>query len=338
MSESIVFFFLAASLVAYTITGGADFGVGIVERFAPKEERGRLRQLAEKAIAPIWEANHMWIILALVITFVAYPRLHVGITTSLHVPLLIMLVGIILRGTAFTFRYYDTEDDPLSDAIWTLLFRSGSLLVPFMFGMIATALQRGTLGRPELGGNVWDLYFSPWIGWLPLFAGVFVICLFAWIAVAFLVGEVPLEERPRWLPRLRRWTVALLVSGLAVTLAAWAEKTPLLAGGLFTFSRILLVGVATIAIALLYSGRWLHRPWLVRAVVSLVVTCILAGYFGAAYPVAMRFTRGEVLTFANAQAPTATFDALALVLVLSSVVVLPALAYLYKIFKSHSEA
>lgn len=338
MSEAVVFFFLAASILAYTVTGGADFGVGIVERFAPKKERDELRRLAEKAIAPIWEANHMWIVLALVITFVAYPHLHVAITTSLHVPLLIMLVGIILRGTAFTFRYYDTADDPLSRGLWTVLFRGGSLLVPFMFGIIATALQRGTVSQSVNARTVWELYFAPWLGWLPLFAGIFVVCLFAWLAVAFLLGEVPREQRPRWGARLRRWTTALMLSGLAVTLAAWMEAMPLLDNGLFTLTRVFFVGVASLAMALLYSGRLLHQIWLARAFVGLVVTCILAGYFGAAYPVAMRFTQGEVLSFADAQAPPATLDAMALVLVLSSIVVLPALAYLYKIFKSQSES
>ena len=105
VGADIVLVFLATSILAYTLSGGVDFGVGIIEAFAPKQERGPVRRLAEKAIAPIWEANHMWIVLALVITFVAYPHLHVAITTNLHVPLLIMLVGIILRGTAFTFRY-----------------------------------------------------------------------------------------------------------------------------------------------------------------------------------------------------------------------------------------
>ncbi len=336
MSDTVVFFFLAASILAYTITGGADFGVGIVERFAPAKERDGLRRLAEKAIAPIWEANHMWIVLALVITFVAYPQLHVAITTSLHVPLLIMLVGIILRGTAFTFRYYDTADDPLSQGLWTFLFRSGSLLVPFMFGVIATALQRGTLSRSFGTQTVWELYFSPWLGWLPLFAGIFVVCLFAWLAVAFLLGEVPSEERPRWLSRFRRWTAALMVSGLAVTLAAWFEDTPLLEQGLFTLPRIFFVGVASLAVAVLWSGRLHRRVWLARAFVGLVVTAILGGYFGAAYPIAIRFTHGDALTFAKAQAPAATLDALALVLVVSSVIILPALFYLYKIFKSQS--
>jgi cytochrome d ubiquinol oxidase subunit II len=105
-------FVLAVALWAYTVTGGADYGVGILESLSPRHERPRLRTLAEKAIAPIWEANHIWIILALVIVFVAYPKVHVSITTRLQVPLLLMLAGIVLRGTAFTFRYYDRDDDP----------------------------------------------------------------------------------------------------------------------------------------------------------------------------------------------------------------------------------
>ena len=87
MSETIVFSFMALSLILYAVTGGADYGVGILELCATKNERGKIRELGEHSIAPIWEANHIWLILALVILFTAFPLLHVRITTYLHIPL-----------------------------------------------------------------------------------------------------------------------------------------------------------------------------------------------------------------------------------------------------------
>ena len=336
MSESIVLFFLGASLCAYTLTGGADFGVGIVECFARSQDRQRLRKLSEAAITPVWEANHIWIILALVITFVAYPKLQLAMTTTLHLPLLLMLVGIILRGTAFTFRYYDTEDEQGTEKLWSLLFRSGSLLVPFVFGVIAASLQRGTLMSQSAAGTVWELYYAPWLGWLPLCAGIFVVCLFAWIAASFLLGEVLPEERASWHRRQSQWSLALVLSGLAVTIGGWYENAPLLDDARSSPLAIVCVVLATLSLAWLYRPHRYRRVWSDRMFVGLIVVCILTGYFGTAYPVAVRMSGGEVLRFAEAQAPKATLDAMSVVLLAASLLILPGLAWLYKIFKGQA--
>ena len=98
---------LGVSFILYTLLGGADFGAGIIETFAGRKGE----QTVSRAIAPVWEANHVWLILAVVILFTAFPVVYASLSLVLHIPLMLVLIGIILRGTAFTFRHYDVIDD-----------------------------------------------------------------------------------------------------------------------------------------------------------------------------------------------------------------------------------
>lgn len=103
----IIIVVLGIAFVFYTLLGGADFGAGIIEVFTGKKGEKAI----SKAIAPVWEANHVWLILVIVIIFMGFPRVYTVLSTALHIPLFIMLLGIIFRGTAFTFRYYDVDKD-----------------------------------------------------------------------------------------------------------------------------------------------------------------------------------------------------------------------------------
>lgn len=105
------------SICLYIILGGADFGAGIVELFTNKKARHKTGKIMYESIAPVWEANHMWLIIAIVVMFVGFPKIYALMSTYLHIPLILMLVGIIARGTAFTFRHYDAVEDK-----WQILY------------------------------------------------------------------------------------------------------------------------------------------------------------------------------------------------------------------------
>jgi len=97
---------LGTALVLYTLTGGADFGGGLWDLLARGPRQIQQRRAIALAIGPIWEANHVWLILALVLTFVCFPLAFAAISTALHIPLVILLIGIVARGAAFVFRAY----------------------------------------------------------------------------------------------------------------------------------------------------------------------------------------------------------------------------------------
>src|ERR671922_207715 len=102
---------LALALNAYVLLGGADFGGGVWDMLASGPRQRRQREVISHAIGPIWEANHVWLILAIVLTFTCFPPVFARLGVLLHIPLTLMLVGIVLRGSAFTFRTYDDERD-----------------------------------------------------------------------------------------------------------------------------------------------------------------------------------------------------------------------------------
>src|SRR5437773_11940347 len=112
MLEVIVAIFILSSLIVYALMGGADFGGGIWNLLAFGPRAKRQREAIADAIGPIWEANHVWLILVVVLLFTGFPGGFATMMTALNVPMTVMLLGIVLRGSAFIFRKYDVVKDP----------------------------------------------------------------------------------------------------------------------------------------------------------------------------------------------------------------------------------
>jgi cytochrome bd ubiquinol oxidase subunit II len=117
---------LFAALVLYAVLGGADYGGGVWDLLAFGPRAREQRGLIETAIGPVWEANHVWLIFMIVLLFTAFPRAFAALSTALHIPLTLMLLGIVLRGTSFTFRQYHSEDDTVQRR-WGRLFAISSV-------------------------------------------------------------------------------------------------------------------------------------------------------------------------------------------------------------------
>ena len=103
--------FLWISILLYLLLAGADFGAGILELVSSPKSKIITRKLMYRIMGPIWEANHMWLIISIVILFVGFPAVYTAVSVYLHIPLVLMLMGIIARGTAFSFRNYDAVKD-----------------------------------------------------------------------------------------------------------------------------------------------------------------------------------------------------------------------------------
>src|SRR5689334_12972730 len=130
------------ALTAYALLGGADFGGGVWDLFAAGPRRDRQRALIAHAIGPIWEANHVWLILAIVLLFTCFPPAFALLGTVLHLPLTLMLAGIVLRGSAFAFRSFDTERARAQQQ-WGRLFAVASLITPIVLGVAIGAVATG---------------------------------------------------------------------------------------------------------------------------------------------------------------------------------------------------
>src|SRR5690606_34322256 len=127
---------LMLAVVAYAVFGGADYGAGFWDLIAGGPDRGsRPRRVIERAIGPVWEANHVWLIVIFVVLWTGFPEAYASITLTLYVPLAIAALGIVLRGASFAFRkvVVTTRYRRLFGAA----FASSSVLVPYCMGAIA---------------------------------------------------------------------------------------------------------------------------------------------------------------------------------------------------------
>src|SRR6202023_2113175 len=125
---------LLISLTLYVLTGGADYGGGVWDLLATGPRAGAQRDAIERAIGPIWEADHVWLILIVVILFTAFPPAFAAMMTALNIPVTLMLIGIVLRGSAFIFRKYDIKSQEVKQG-WSLLFGAASFFTPFIQGL-----------------------------------------------------------------------------------------------------------------------------------------------------------------------------------------------------------
>ncbi len=319
---------ILGSLTFYVLLGGADFGAGVWHLFARGSRASAERQLIGDAIAPIWEANHVWLITVITVLFAAFPPVYALLSTVLHIPIVILLIGIVLRGSAFAFRHYDVKPDG-AHLYWEQLFAASSLITPVLFGIILGSI---TSGRVTLTGkSFWSVFVQPWLQPFPLTVGVFALVLFAYLAAVYLI----LEARDEGLQELfrRRAIIAALVAAfleetvmlLARTGATrlWSEVHGTLWGGLAELSSALF---AMSGIYLL----WRRHFWWARLCAIGQVTIALWTLGIAQFP----YLVPPSLTVFNAAAPQATLNIIFAVLCFGALLLFPSLFYLYRVFKS----
>jgi cytochrome bd ubiquinol oxidase subunit II len=326
---------IALSLNAYVLFGGADFGGGVWDLLASGPRRDRQREVISHAIGPIWEANHVWLILAIVLTFSCFPPVFARLGTVLHIPLSLMLVGIVLRGSAFTFRTYDDQHDTVQRR-WGRIFAGASLVTPVLLGVCIGAVASGHAGPVPASGDFADRFVDPWLTPFSLAVGLMALALFAHLAAVFLT----LESDDRSLTEDFR--LRALWSGVTLFLVAFGallisrDQAPLMGVGLLVSPWSLPFHVATgLAAMAVLAALWWRRYHLARVAVGLQVSLILWGWAVSQYP----YLVPPDLSIQGAAAPAATLRLVLIALGLGIVVLLPSLVYLFRVFKaapSHS--
>ena len=330
--------FLGVSLFLYCLLGGADFGAGVLELFLGKSRRQAQRAIIDKAMGPVWEANHMWLILMVVILFMGFPAVYTRVSINLHIPLTAMLIGIIARGTSFTFRHYDAVKGK-SQRTYTAFFVFSSVWTPFCLGVVMGALVPGALdpAATDYVSAYVSAYVTPWLRPFTLALGLFTVCLFTFVAAVYLVGECPdnddLELRRSFVKKAQVASFAAIASGWVVFASAQAEGVPLLAEFLDFGWATAFMGLATVCFAVLWVALDRDWIWTARAMIGAQVALILAGWLRVQYPVLVHMPK-EDYTFFNAHAPAATLNQLGGALLIGSLFILPALLYLFLVFKT----
>lgn len=327
----VVIIFLLVSLYLYCLLGGADFGAGIVELFTQKNEKERIRKVTSEAMAPIWEANHMWLVICVVILFNAFPNIYSRVSMSLYIPLILLLVGIVLRGSAFTFRHYDAIKDG-SQTVYSKIFEYSSFIVTFFFGLVIGALVSGKIiANPE---NFVEGYITPWFNIFSISMGIFVCTLFSFIASVYLIGDSTKDEdKEIFIKKAKSSTIFMVAAGALVFATTFIEDVDL-ARRFFTHPvSIALIIIATLTLPLLWKNLNRGSTWTSRILAGAQLLFILGGFYAIFFPTVVTLKNSASLTLYNSAAPEITLSYLAWALIIGSFIIFPSLYYLFRIFK-----
>src|SRR5476649_506537 len=220
----VVIIFLWVALLLYLLLGVADFGAGILELFTSEDNKVKTRKISYEAIGPIWEANHMWLIIAIVILFVGFPVIYSTMSIHLHIPLIIMLLGIIARGTAFAFRNYDAVVDNMQK-VYNKIFVYSSFITPMFLGIIAGSAVSGQI---DVHANTFQsAYISSWLNWFSVSIGFFTVSLCGFVAAIYLIGEAKgTTDRSRFVRKALQMNIGAVVFGSLVFISATNDKIP----------------------------------------------------------------------------------------------------------------
>jgi cytochrome bd ubiquinol oxidase subunit II len=171
-----------AALAAYAVLGGADFGAGFWHMALPGERRAELRDHTYKAMAPVWEANHVWLVFLLPVAWTAYPEAFGSIASTLYIPLFIAAIGYILRGTAYAMR--GSAESPREQRLLGAVFGVSSLLTPFALGAAVGAIASGRVPVGNAAGEP----FGSWLNPTSIAVGVIAVVSSIYLAAVWLTA------------------------------------------------------------------------------------------------------------------------------------------------------
>ena len=213
---------LAFTILLYVVLDGFDLGVGMLLALMP-DERGKRHMLA--AIAPVWDGNETWLVVAATVLFAVFPLVYSILLSAFYLPMFVMLAGLILRGVSFEFRERSNHK-----AFWDWCFILGSLVATFVQGVAIGGLVEGL---PIVDGR----YAGGPFGWLSPFAvlcGVGLCLGYALLGASWLTRKTAHDVQAlafRILPRLLfsvlAFLVVIFVYSLALDLAVmdrWLER------------------------------------------------------------------------------------------------------------------
>ncbi len=329
--EYLIIGFLWLSILLYLVLGGADFGAGIIELFSRGDNRHRTRKTAYKAIGPIWEANHMWLIIAVVILFVGFPLIYSTMSIYLHIPLVVMLLGITARGTAFVFRNYDAVVDEMQ-VVYNRIYLYSSFITPLFLGIIAGTAISGRI-NPDANGFL-DAYVFVWLNWFSVAIGLFTVALCGFLASIYLIGEAVDEfDRQIFTRKATKWNVVAVFCGALVFTAAWVDGIPLIKWVLGNPVGLTAVLAASASLVVLWILVRNGKSMLPRVLAAFQASMILLAVSYVHFPNLLILKNGQHLSLFKHQAPNATMTALGWALIIGSIFILPSLYYLYYSFQ-----
>lgn len=318
-------FLAILGLAAYAVLGGADFGAGFWDLTAGGPQRGaRIRGMVERSMSPVWEANHVWLIFVLVVLWTAFPVFFGSVMSSLYIPLMIVALGIILRGTAFAVRGQAATVNESRG--FSILFGLSSLVVPFAMGAAVGGIASGRVPAGNAQADPWSVWLNP----TSILIGLLVVASGAFLAAVFLTGDAKDIDEPGMVDAFR--TRALGAGAVTVLLAFGG--LPVLRGDARSLYDGLLTGggLACMALFAIFALVTLYLLWtrnvgLARWSAGGAVATIVAGWACVQSP----YLLPGKLTIDAAAAANATLQPLLISVAAGLVVLVPSLVWLYRL-------
>jgi cytochrome bd ubiquinol oxidase subunit II len=317
-------------LALYAVLGGADFGAGLwqlatlLDRRSSAEGTRRatlIREHAHHSMGPVWEANHVWLIFVLTVTWTAYPTAFGAIASTLAVPMLIAGLGVVFRGAAYALRAGTAEPRELAHI--DTVFALSSVLTPFALGAMIGAIASERVPV----GNARGHQFSSWLNPTSALTGVLAVAISAYLAAVYLAadadrgGERELADAFRARALLSAFLAgAVAIAGLAVLHSDAHRIFTRLTDGPGLAGLIISVAAGLATVSLVVARR--YAPARVSA--ALAVAGMIIGWALAQQPVFLPH-----LTLQQAAAPHESLVLVLVAIAMGAAILFPSLGLLF---------
>jgi cytochrome d ubiquinol oxidase subunit II len=314
---------ILVGLTAYVVLGGADFGAGLWELTARGERGAALRDHTHRAMAPVWEANHVWLIFILVMCWTCYPVAFGSIVSTLTIPLFVAAVGIIMRGTSYALRA--GVDSPREEGALSVLFAAASILTPFALGTVIGGIASE---RVPVGNAVGD-EISSWLNPTSLLIGTLAVATSAYLAAVYLAADARRMGSHEIAEEFRlRALVAGLVAGAIAVAGPFVlhEDAPNLYEGLTGWPGAAAVVVSVLAGVVTLTLVRARRYEPARVSAAAAVAAIVAGW-----GIGQQNSFLPGLSIEEAAASDATITAVLIGFAAGALILIPSLIYLFRL-------
>ena len=329
----VVLFFLAFSLLLYVLLAGADFGAGIVELFSSKKNQAITKKTVYRVMGPVWEANHIWIIIMIVILWVGFPAYYNILVVYLHIPLTLMLLGITLRGVAFVFRHYDAYKDK-SQYVYDWMFKISSLVTPIFLGMTFGAIISGDIinASDVVTYSFKELYIDSWFHLFAILTGFFFATLCAFLSSVLLIGEASYANKKIYVKKATIATIVVVLMGFITMSYGYYTQIQFVIDFVSNLNAMTAILLSAILLIPLWRSIRKGRRVLSRIYAGGQVLLILIAAMIPHYPTILYTTDGGISILDN-MAPESVIRVLGISLIIGGFVILPGLFHLLKSFK-----
>ncbi|WP_329409544.1 cytochrome d ubiquinol oxidase subunit II [Streptomyces sp. NBC_00704] len=323
MTAGLVAWAMVAAIAAYACAGGTDYGAGFWDLMAGGAERGRApRRLIDRAMAPVWEANNVWLIFVLVVMWTGFPTLFQAVFSAMWLPLALAAVGLVLRGAGFALR--KPAHRLARRRVYGAMFAVSSLVTPFFLGAVLGGVASGRVrvGTPASA----DAWANP----TSVLTGLLAIAATAFLGAVFLCSDARRFGAPDLVDYFRLRAVlafAAVVVLALVALPVTRDDARHVRDGLTGGPGLLLIVAAAVCGAVTVVLVW-RRSFGWSRYTSVAGVALTVGAWGLAQrPYALPTT----LTVAEAAGAATTMRWLMIVTAVAVVLVGPALVLLYRL-------